>query len=437
MARLFFGRYKRELRLTHYLFRFPAKFHPAAVRCLLDKYSAPGDVVLDPFCGSGTLLVEAIVAGRCGFGVDVDPVAAFISRVKCRPLDPAKLEKAFTSIQDGISEVRRPASEYDRLMHNDFASAAIERYRDRYQIPAIPNISHWFRTYVALDLGRLRLAILQAPIDNPLRDFFLACFAGIIRNSSNADPVPVSGLEVTKHMRELDELGRRIDPFKLFERRVQREIKGMRELWDNAQDVPVQIRRADATSLTKLLPRESVDVVITSPPYNTAVDYYRRHTLEMYWLGLVESADDRIELAPRYLGRAGIRETSPVLRAEFESAYVKRLIRHARQISPARERAITHYAGSMQRCLKHLARILKPSAHAVFVVGNSKWNGRRVRATRLLMELAKDSFTVEEALSYPVVNRYMTYERHNGANVNREHVLVLRRKRNASRSKRR
>src|SRR5437016_2950295 len=154
MAQLHFASYKNDLRLTHYLFRFPAKFHPAAVRCLLDRYSRVGDIVLDPFCGSGTLLVEALVAGRNAVGIDVDPVAAFISRVKCRTIAPARLERALDVVLDELSVVRRSSSDYDRLTFQDLSTRAIGRYGRRYSIPPIPNLTHWFRTYVALDLAK-------------------------------------------------------------------------------------------------------------------------------------------------------------------------------------------------------------------------------------------------------------------------------------------
>ncbi len=428
MSRLYFARYKNELKFTHYLFRFPAKFHPPAVRCLIDTYSKPGDTILDPFCGSGTLLVEALIAGRSAVGVDVDPVAAFISRVKSTPLSPTLLEGEFDQLRRRLDLLRRPAREYNRLIHDDLSPAAINRYRRRFHIPAIPNIEHWFRVYIVLDLARLRLAIQRTSSDPRVRNFFLACFASVIRNTSNADPVPVSGLEVTAHMKRLDEEGRRIDPFQLFERRVEREIRGMRELWDHATDVCVRVQRADATELTRRLTARCIDVVITSPPYNTAVDYYRRHTLEMYWLGMVNSHEDRLTLAPRYLGRTLVRRSNARLRCRFESPYVQRLIAHARRISASRERVVTHYCASMQRALEHIARVLKRNGRAVFVVGNSKWNGRRVRATRLLTDLARDHFEVLETLTYVTRNRYMSYERHNGANVNREYALVLKKK---------
>lgn len=425
MSQLHFSGFRSHHRFTHYLFRFPAKFHPPAIRCLIDRYSKPGESILDPFCGSGTLLVEAVIMGRNAVGVDVDPLAAFISRIKSRPIDPKLLEAGFETLKELLAGIRRPPREYDRLMHKDLSPVAIARWRRALRIPAIPNIHHWFRVYVALDLAKLRAAIFTAPLAPRVRDFFLGCFASVIRNASNADPVPVSGLEVTSYMRQLDERGRRIDPFELFERRVRREIQGMRELWGNYSTGSSRVVCGDAAALRSALRSAEFDVVITSPPYNTAVDYYRRHMLEMYWLDLVRSHEDRLSLAHRYVGRALVRQNNARLRFEFESDYVKRLISHAKRISPSRERVVTHYCASMKRALDQIAAVLKPRGRAVFVVGNSKWNGRRVRATKLLVELADSQFKVAESMSYASRNRYMSYDRHNGANVDREHVVVL------------
>lgn len=428
MPELHFARYRNGNRFTHFLFRFPAKFHAPAVRCLIDNYSKPGSVILDPFCGSGTLLVEALVAGRSAIGLDVDPVAVFISKAKTTVVPAQQLKREFDRLLESLANIRRSDVEYDRLMIDDLDPSSLARFQKRLGIPAIPNIQHWFRVYVTLDLARLRNAIVGLDAEPAVRRFFLACFASIIRNASNADPVPVSGLEVTAHMKRLNAAGRRIDPFELFEQRVTRELNGMEELATAAKEASIRVVKGDVTSLARHLSPGAADVVITSPPYNTAVDYYRRHTLEMYWLGLVTSHEERLALAPKYLGRELVRVANHRLRVEFDSDYINRLIAHARGLSPKRERAVRHYCASMQQALKQISRTLKPKGRAVFVVGNSKWNGRRVRATKLISEIASSDFEVLETMSYSSRNRYMSYSRHNGADVDREFVLVLRKK---------
>lgn len=429
MRDLFFARFRNDHKFTHYLFRFPAKFHPPAVRCLISRFSQPGDLLLDPFCGSGTLLVEALTNARQAIGVDVDPVAVFISRVKSRPIPPKHLERAFVQLQREIRTIRRSPSEYDRLIHEDLSPTSIQRLQGRFSIPPIPNIDHWFRTYVTIDLARLRQVLLTTPFPSEIRSFFMACFASIIRNASNADPVPVSGLEVTKHMRELDQRGRRIDPFALFEGKVVKEINSMSELFNYAKSGGARAYRGNAARLLRHVSPRSIDTIITSPPYNTAVDYYRRHTLEMYWLNMVRSQDDRLALIRQYIGRERVRVDNPRLKWQTPSPYLNRLLAHAAKIRPDRERALRHYCSSMDSALKQFAKVLKKDGLAVIVVGNSKWNGRRVRPTKLIEELASDSFDILERLTYRTRNRYMSYSRHNGADIDREYVIALRKRR--------
>ena len=423
-----FKHHNSEFRFTHYLFRFPAKFHPPVARCLIDLFSNKNDVILDPFCGAGTLLVEALNTGRSAIGIDIDPVAVFISRVKTRPIDPELLDRELQRFRKKLSANRRPSTEYNELMRNDPSPAALEQFAERHLIPAIPNLYHWFRIYVLIDLARIKATITNFDTRPSIRDFLLACFISIIRNVSNADPVPVSGLEVTAHMKRLEARGRRIDPFDIYERRVARELIGMTELWKQAQRTSIRVLRADAASFASRLRGTRANVVITSPPYNTAVDYYRRHTLEMYWLGAVESPHERIALAQKYIGRIQIRVRNRRLRHEFCSDYVKGLIAHARGLGANRERAVVHYCASMQRALVQVSRVLPPKGKAVFVVGNSKWNGQRTSAVQLITELASDDFRHLETFSYTSRNRYMSYSRRNGADVSREYVLVLQKK---------
>src|SRR5678816_4445727 len=82
----------------HGYHRYPAKFIPQLVRCIIEEYSNKGALVGDPFLGSATTGVEALRSQRRIFGADINPVATLISRAKCAPLDPKRLERVCESL---------------------------------------------------------------------------------------------------------------------------------------------------------------------------------------------------------------------------------------------------------------------------------------------------------------------------------------------------
>src|SRR3989338_7231883 len=77
---------------THGYHRYPAKFIPQLAKKLISSYTKEGDLVCDPFMGSGTALVEAIILKRKAVGVDINPVALLITKAKTTPLEPTKAE---------------------------------------------------------------------------------------------------------------------------------------------------------------------------------------------------------------------------------------------------------------------------------------------------------------------------------------------------------
>jgi DNA modification methylase len=85
--------------ITHGYHRYPAKFIPQIVARLVEKYTNEGDLIVDPFGGCGTTLVEAKVMGRPSIGVDINPVAVLITKAKITPINPQKIEKAFISLK--------------------------------------------------------------------------------------------------------------------------------------------------------------------------------------------------------------------------------------------------------------------------------------------------------------------------------------------------
>ena len=93
---------KETTYITHSYHRYPAKFIPQIVSRLIDKYSNTGDLVVDPFGGCGTTLVESKVMGRHSIGVDINPVAVLIAQAKIVPIEPIKLEKEYITLKNRI-----------------------------------------------------------------------------------------------------------------------------------------------------------------------------------------------------------------------------------------------------------------------------------------------------------------------------------------------
>lgn len=412
-------------RLTHQLFRYPAKFHPPVARALIERYSSKGDLVFDPFVGSGTLLVECAVMGRRGHGTDIDPLAIAVTKSKVHRHDLTALARSSDKVLAELLKHERAQDVYDRYIFEDLDLSQYEAESGEVTtwIPAIPRLDHWFRRYVVIDLAKIRRTIEQVSAPETHRQFLRVVFASIIRNASNADPVPVSGLEVTAHMRRRDEAGRRVNAFDLFRRAMPKALAASQEFSKASIETDQRAHVADATTVQL---RRTPDVVITSPPYHGAVDYYRRHQLEMFWLGLVDSQADRLALLPGYIGRPKIPQRDPLLRHALPTSSVVAEW-HSRLVSESVERAnaFAHYMTAMGLVMDRLAESLRPGSPAIFVIGDSSWRDTSLPTAVLFQELAGERFDLKELLKYPIKNRYMSYSRHNGADIGTEFVLAL------------
>jgi adenine-specific DNA methylase len=411
----------------HSLFRYPAKFHAPIAKELVQLFSSKGDTVLDPFCGSGTLLLEAKLAGRHSVGVDIDPLAAFISKVKTSNWLRADVSAFAAVLLEKMAAIARSDDVYQKLSKKDISATAYSReVRDnQLWIPELPRIEHWFRRYVIVDLAKT-LALIKTEIPGNIKDFFLLSFASAIRACSNADPVPVSGLEVTSHMRQKDALGRVVNPIELVSKSIKKSLLALDE--SPISQSRCEVINGDATELSKVLSSLQVTACVTSPPYHGAVDYYRRHTLEMYWLQLVQDHDERLTIRPRYIGHGKVAKSHAFLTEDFSSPMLKDWESRMRQIKPERADAFRHYMVAMGKTFNELAEVLPSGAPAVFVVGQSQWNGAELPTSMLLAELAQEKFKFAEHFWYPLKNRYMSYSRHNGADIDKEFVAVFTRK---------
>jgi len=177
---LFVSRDQRAL--THGLHKYPAKFFPELPRWLIKKYSEPRDTVLDPFMGSGTTNLEAMLHERHSIGLDVDPFSRMLARVKTTPLPRKGLLNAWQSLEPRIERYKEPASLRG--------------------VPDFPYRENWFRPFMLRELAYIKRHILNTDTTANIKNFFLMNFSSIRlgRNKDLAFRLQCGKLQHIRHL---------------------------------------------------------------------------------------------------------------------------------------------------------------------------------------------------------------------------------------------
>ena len=368
--------------LTHGLHRFPAKFVPHIPRWALHEFARPGDVVLDPFAGSGTTLVEALLHPVHAVGLDVDPLARLIAGAKVAAISGSRAREIGRAL---CAAWTQPAARVTAPM------------------PDVKRFEHWFRPETSAEIQALLDALDAAALPEYERRFCWAVVSSVLRKTSNADDQSqktyVSGT-----------LPKSPPPFRTtFWRAFERAAERLDEL--------ARARHPDATSavpeggdaLRTGLPSASVDLAVTSPPYLDSVDYPYNMMAEYFWLGPrlgvpTRAAFNRMRRTPVGAKQPG--EAAPGL-----SDDLARIV-HADAIPEPRRPAAAAYFDGMARHLGEMARVLKPGGRYVLVIGNSQTALGIVPVHDGLVRLAADAgLRLDKAFAYRIRRHHMKFPR--------------------------
>ncbi|MBI4930008.1 MAG: hypothetical protein HY841_04535, partial [Bacteroidetes bacterium] len=157
-----------QSKYSHGIHKYPAKFFPELPRWLIKRYSQPDSLILDPFAGSATTNIEALLSDRHSVGVDVDPFARLLAKVKTTPLDNDELDRVTEKI------LRKLVAYKPKLV-------------SKTDIPEFPYRDNWFNKEILLELSYIKKIINELDTDEDIIDFCKICMSSIIRNVSNAD----------------------------------------------------------------------------------------------------------------------------------------------------------------------------------------------------------------------------------------------------------
>ncbi len=380
---------------THGIHEYRGKFFPQLVRSLLNIADLPmRAVVADPMCGSGTTNVEAVLGGYHGLGLDMNPLSVLMARTKCALLsvDPQLLTASYERIRNQL--IRSAGKRNARLAYLASLPAEDQEY-----------LSGWFSGQVLQDLDEVARAIQSA--DKPIRDFFWLCLSNIIRSVSWQKD---DDLRVRKEVR----LDAEIDPIREFLEELGRSVRVVLAFLYHAKESRLgssEIAEGDARELAKVWCRwkGSIDTVITSPPYATALPYLDTDRLSLCYLGLLSRPKHR-QHDQHMIGNREISEKQrslywKVFQTEWQqmprsvSALVQKVSELNSKIEVGFRRRnlpalLTKYFKDMQKVFGEMMAVLRPGGPAYVVIGNNHTiaGGERVEieTASLLVDIATE-----------------------------------------------
>ena len=349
---------------SHSIHAFAAKFPPQLPRIFIEGLTDSGETVLDPMMGSGTAIVEAFLCSRKAVGFDLDPLALLICQVKTMPVDFLEATWAGKRIIAYSSRLlERPSSLDDAMVK-------------RYSRKDLDFIDYWFDKETQRQLISLLLAIEHEKPSDRLEAFLKVVFSSIIITKSGGVSRAYD-LAHTRPHRVLEKTAR--DAIKAFEKRLFKTAELLSQLPRNGKNVLIS-RRDCRHSLP--LGENSVQLVVTSPPYANAIDYMRAHKFSLVWLG--ENITELGNLRALYIGS----ERTSNLEESIFPSQVQRVISVVEAQDQKRAKVLTKYFQDMDATISQIHRVLQPGRACVIVVGPSTMRGVEVPTHRCLAAIA-------------------------------------------------
>ncbi len=382
---------------THSIHSFPAKFPPQLPRVFIEQLTGPGDVVLDPMAGSGTTIVEALLGQRNSIALDIDPLALRVVRAKTTTVNSEAAFQAWHEMQVHLQQdLKAGEADFERRF-----AAAFDAETQKF-------IRYWFAPETIKHLFYLSRRIRAMP-DATLRAFFEIIFSSIIITKNGGVSLALDLAHTRPHRakvvydasgnllyrqesknisaKRLKILTKRLRPvLPEFEQQIHKGLARLQQLGSSAQ--PPVISAGNARHLP--LPTNSVDLIVTSPPYaSNAIDYMRAHKFSLVWFGYpVSSLSQRRKT---YIGGESRLDDY----AKDLPETVNQVLDALKKQDEAKARSVHRYYTEMREVLGEMQRVLRPGKAAVLVVGTSILRGIDIQIAECLAAIgAAQGFTI-------------------------------------------
>ena len=333
--------------VSHGLHPYPAMMIPQIAHRLTDIYGSKGGLLFDPYCGSGTALLEGMLAGMAAIGTDLNPLARLIARVKTRPVSIAALDRAIVRF---------------RGTGGAFPDAPV---------PPVPNIDYWFSAPVQRDLAAIRQHI-DGIHNAAVADAFRAAFSLTVRKVSWARNSEfklhrIPACQIAKHNPDTRGLmGEALN-------KVRQSLQALGHAVGANYALPAVHDFNTVSGVPSLiLAAGSVNLVVTSPPYGdsrTTVAYGQFSRLSSQWLGYADA--NRVD---NILMGGGRVDTAK----KFGFDKLDRVIAAIADIDERRACEVAAFFADYRASIGHVAASMQKGGYACYVVGNRTVKGYRV-----------------------------------------------------------
>jgi site-specific DNA-methyltransferase (cytosine-N4-specific) len=356
--------------LTHSLHPYPAKFPPQLPKKILENYAKKGQTVLDPFCGSGTTLIEARIFGANAIGIDVNGLSVLLSLVKASELN----EGHFKVIDNFIGDIQNV------IINWNFGG------RPNISIKVIEGQNHWFQKNVSEEISFI-LNRINKLSDTVVQNFLKIVLSSIIVRVSNQDS-DTRFVAVNKNIAD----GFTIEQFSKKAKEYTLRMKEFSKLVDKS--TTLQVYNADSRNLDFLL-ESSIDIIITSPPYANTYDYYLYHKFRKRWLDLDVKFAQYNEIGSR------------------------------REYSSLKEKK-GKWNEDLMKCFFEMQRVLKPNHFAFIVIGDSVIKKELIEIEKEISDFVPSlGFKVNDILSYDLSSHSKLFNPSYAQKGKKEHLIIL------------
>ncbi|MFZ0511534.1 MAG: DNA methyltransferase [Candidatus Nitrosopolaris sp.] len=327
---------------THGYHSYSAKYIPQIPNRLISTFSEKNDVILDNFVGSGTTLVESKVLGRHAIGIDINPLACLISKVKTTLIKKTTMEEIshfLVSLRKDVDNLRENITPSIFEEKTPIDSSVIEKLH--------PNIPNWYHENVIYELVAVKTKI-DAIRNTEVKDYLYVAFSSILRSVSNATS-GFGNLMINKNAPPKNRI------FEKFSLAVANMLRCADDFSTVATNSEVTIFNHDSRKL-EFIHDETIDFICTHPPYMAAVPYAEYQKLSLWWLEY-----DQYDLEKSLIGG-----------------------RRSRPDTPQR------FFRDMQMSLLEMKRVLRKKKYCCITIGNPTHGGKTWKLNEFIKQNAID-----------------------------------------------